>query len=56
MEILRAEGGSRGVAVQHVIDCAAIRGLAQEVVLAAIEELIRDDDCYQPQKGYIKLL
>jgi hypothetical protein len=56
MEILRAESGPRGVPVQHVIDCAAVKGLAQEAVLAAIEELVRDDDCYQPQKGYVKLL
>jgi hypothetical protein len=28
----------------------------QDVVLKAIEGLIVDDECYQPQKGYIRLL
>jgi hypothetical protein len=56
MEILREESGPRGTAVQHVIECAAAQGFAQEAVLAAIGELIQDDDCYQPQKGYLKLL
>ena len=56
MEILNMESGPRGVSVQHVIECAASQGIAQETVLAAIGELIQNDDCYQPQKGYIKLL
>jgi len=56
IEILRAESGSRGVSVQNVIERAASQGLAQETVLAAIGELVQNDDCYQPQKGYIKLL
>ncbi|MDD1697937.1 MAG: hypothetical protein LUQ36_06210 [Methanoregula sp.] len=56
MEIIREESGSRGIAVDDIIKQAAICGIAQEVILSAIESLILDDECYQPQKGFVKLL
>jgi len=56
MEIVRASPGPRGIAVEEVIESAAEQGVAQGAVLAAIESLIVDDECYQPQKGYIKPL
>ena len=56
MEIIRAKSGPRGVAVQDVIDDAGGRGFTQEAVLAAIGTLVANDDCYQPQKGYVKPL
>jgi len=56
MEIICAESGPRGVAVQDVIEKAGLQGYTQETVLAAIESLVTGDDCYQPQKGYVKPL
>jgi hypothetical protein len=56
MEIIQAGSGSRGIAVDEIIKQAAIRGIAQEVILSAIESLILDDECYQPQKGFVKTL
>src|SRR5208337_2373405 len=49
MEIIRAKSGPRGVAVQDVIETADALGHTQAAVLAAIETLITNDDCYQPQ-------
>ena len=55
-DFLKTRGGPRGVAVQEIIDTLAANGVFQDVVLAAIEALIVDDECYQPQKGFIRLL
>jgi hypothetical protein len=56
MEFMQAGSGPRGIAVDDIIQQAATCGVSQEVVLAAIESLIIDDECYQPQKGFVKLL
>jgi hypothetical protein len=56
MEIIRADRGPRGISVEEVIGTAATRGVSQGEVLAAIEFLITEDECYQPQKGYVKPL
>lgn len=54
--LLKAQPGPRGVAVQEIIDTLGAQGIFQDLVLKAIEGLIVDDECYQPQKGYIRLL
>jgi len=56
MEIIRADHGPRGISVEEVIGTAAAMGVSQGDVLAAIEFLITEDECYQPQKGYVKPL
>jgi hypothetical protein len=56
MEFIQAGSGQRGVAVDDIINHAAVCGVSQEAVLAVIETLIIDDECYQPLKGFIKLL
>jgi len=56
IEFIQAGSGPRGIAVDDIIKQAAMWGVSQEVVLAAIESLIIDDECYQPQKGFVKLL
>ncbi|WP_157677650.1 hypothetical protein [Methanoregula boonei] len=56
MEIIRTESGPRGVSVEDVLTKAGVLGHTQRAVLAAIETLITNDDCYQPQKGYIRPL
>jgi hypothetical protein len=33
-----------------------MRAISREAVLAAIESLIVEDECYQPQKGFVKPL
>ncbi|MGD0534465.1 MAG: hypothetical protein ABR999_03350 [Methanoregula sp.] len=56
MEIIREKSGPRGVAVRDVIDEAGAGGYTEDAVLAAVRTLVANDDCYQPQKGYIKPL
>jgi hypothetical protein len=56
MEFMQSESGPRGIAVDEIIKQAAMCGISQEAVLAAIESLIIDDECYQPQKGFVKPL
>ena len=56
LDIIRAKSGPRGVAVQDVIEEAGSGGYTQDTVLAAIGTLVTNDDCYQPQKGYVKPL
>ncbi|MFA4823916.1 MAG: hypothetical protein WC593_02030 [Methanoregula sp.] len=56
MEILKNTSSPRGIAVDVVISQAGDRGIAQTEVLLAIESLIVEDECYQPQKGFVKLL
>jgi RPA family protein len=56
MEVMQASAGPRGIAVEEIIDTLALRGIAKEAVLSALEALIVDDECYQPQKGYVRPL
>jgi hypothetical protein len=56
MEFMRAGSGQRGISVDDIIRQAGVCGVSQEAVLAAIESLIIDDECYQPQKGFVKPL
>jgi RPA family protein len=56
MEFMHEGSGQRGIAVGDIIKQAAMCGVSQEAVLAAIESLIIDDECYQPQKGFVKPL
>jgi uncharacterized protein len=56
MEYVRAASGPRGVAVEEIMKMAGQWAVTQEAVLAAIESLIVDDECYQPQKGFVKPL
>ena len=55
-EFLRSAGGQRGVSVEAIIEMALAKSFSRESALATIESLVMEDECYQPQKGYIKLL
>lgn len=56
MEYMRKTGDPRGVAVNEILEMAEQRSVSREIVLAAIESLIVEDECYQPRKGFIKPL
>ena len=56
VEIMAAGNGPRGIAVEEIIRQATESGASREAVLTAIESLITDDECYQPQKGFVKPL
>jgi RPA family protein len=56
MEFIRTTHNPRGVAVEEIIEMAQLKAISKETVLAAIEALIVEDECYQPQKGFLKLL
>jgi uncharacterized protein len=56
LDLLKANPGPRGMAVQEIIDTLAGDGIFQDAVLTAIKDLIAEDECYQPQKGNIRLL
>ncbi len=54
--ILQEHQGARGLAIEEIISHAGPVGISPDDAKAAIEEMIREDECYQPQKGFIKLL
>jgi uncharacterized protein len=56
MDLIRAGSGPRGISVDQIINKAKAYGISQESVLAIIESLISDDECYQPLKGFVKPL
>jgi hypothetical protein len=56
LDLITAESGPQGIAIEEIITMAAMRGVLQEAVLGAIESLIIDDECYQPRKGFVKPL
>ena len=56
MEYIRTTSGPRGVAVEEILEMARMRAISQEAALAAVESLIVEDECYQPQKGFVKPL
>ena len=56
LELMQAQSGPRGLAVEEIIGTASLRGLPRDAVLSAIESLIVEDECYQPQKGFVKRL
>lgn len=56
MEYIRATSGPRGIAVEEILEMAVMRSVSREAALAAIESLIVEDECYQPQKGFVKPL
>lgn len=55
-ELVGTASGPQGIAVEEVIADLAGKGISKEAVLAALETLIVDDECYQPRKGYVRLL
>jgi hypothetical protein len=56
MEIMKGISSPRGIAIEEIINQAGNRGIAPAEVLSAIESLIVEDECYQPQKGFVKPL
>jgi RPA family protein len=56
MEYIRTTSGPGGVAVDEILEMAQLRAVSKEAVLAAIESLIVEDECYQPRKGFVKPL
>lgn len=56
MAHIRTKNGPRGVSVEEILEMAGLQGISREAALAAIESLIVDDECYQPQKGFVRLL
>jgi len=56
MEIMNSTSSSRGIAIDEIISQAGERGIPQAEVQSAIEFLIAEDECYQPQKGFVKPL
>jgi hypothetical protein len=56
MEMIREKSSPRGVSVDEIVAGAGEQGYGSDAVLAAIRVLVENDDCYQPQKGYVKPL
>lgn len=49
-------GYQKGVALTELIAAAAVQGIEGGAVTRVVEDLIREDECYQPSKGVIRLL
>jgi RPA family protein len=56
MEYIRTKSGPRGVAVDEILEFTRLQGISPEAALAAVGSLIVEDECYQPQKGFVKPL
>jgi hypothetical protein len=56
MEYIRTTSGPRGVSVEDILEMAQMKAVSKEAALAAVESLIVEDECYQPQKGFLKPL
>jgi len=56
LAIMREHGGKTGISLEEIIRKAANSGLSHQDVVAAVEALCRDDECYQPSRGIFKLL
>ena len=56
MELLESAAGPRGMPIDELLDAAASSGISRDAALAAIEALVVGDECYQPQKGFLRLL
>lgn len=56
MGLVQTSKGPRGIAIEEILETLALQGIRKEDVLATIEALVVDDECYQPQKGYIRQL
>lgn len=56
MDLILGSNGPQGISVDDIISQAAKSGASREAVLAAIESLIIEDECYQPLKGFVKPL
>ncbi|HXX54513.1 MAG TPA: hypothetical protein VEI81_00280 [Methanoregula sp.] len=56
LELLGSATGPRGMPVEDLLGAAAAAGLSRDTALAAIEALVVGDECYQPQKGFLRLL
>jgi len=54
--ILTELQGPRGMPVEELVAKAVLRGVVKERAEEGIAEMIRNDDCYQPQKGSVRLL
>jgi len=54
--ILTELQGPRGMEVTELVAQAVLRGIPKERAEEGIAEMIREDDCYQPQKGTVRLL
>lgn len=56
IEIIRQNSGPRGISVDDLTAKAGERGISSETVLSIVRTLVEEDECYQPQKGMVKLL
>jgi hypothetical protein len=56
LAIIREHQGASGISVQDVIEHAALQGVSADTATGVIKDLISQDECYQPQKGVLKLL
>jgi RPA family protein len=56
LTIIREHQGASGINVQDVIDYSALQGVSADTAAGVIKDLISQDECYQPQKGVLKLL
>ncbi len=56
IKIIQDLQGARGISVDEVIAQAGLFGIDPGRARETVNELIREDECYQPQKGTVRLL
>lgn len=56
LAIIREHGGKSGISLDEITKRAARHGMNAHEVGKAVEALLRDDECYQPARGVLKIL
>lgn len=56
LALIREHQGVRGIPIGDVVTRAVLEGIAEDTAQEVIRDLLCRDECYQPQKGMIKLL
>ncbi len=56
LELIKTHSGPKGVNISELFPIAAGKGIREDQVIAAVRQLVEEDECYQPAAGAIKLL
>ena len=56
LSLVKGHSGPKGIAVDELIALCAPLGIGPAEVAKGVAQLLRDDECYQPSPGVIRLL
>lgn len=56
LELIAGQSGPKGVSFDLLAEYALTRGISRNELEATVALLVEEGDCYQPLKGYVKVL